>query len=253
MKFDRIKKAIIWIGFFLLLVVLITIRIREYKKDYLFQVRITRKLQAIEDKQDNVLRVLKNIQAPRQQAKRPQRPQEDPNKVYTIDLSGASIKGDSDAKVTIVEFSDVECPFSQRFHPIFMDALAAYPKGVKYVFKSFPLGYHKQAKLATKALLAAKEQNKYWEMLGLLFQNAKSLSEEKYKEFAKQLKLNVELFLKDLKNKDAEFEAIIQKDIELGGSVNVRGTPTFFINGKKTRARTLDAVKKEIDTILNAE
>ncbi|MDP8267060.1 MAG: thioredoxin domain-containing protein [Candidatus Aceula meridiana] len=256
MKVERIKRAIVWIGFFLLLLILITLRIREYKTNYLLQSRVVHKLQAIENKQDKILRALRNIKsapAPRQEAKRPQPPQEDLNKVYTIDLSGASVKGDPDAKVTIVEFSDIQCPFSGRFHPIFQEAIKAYPKGVKYVFKNFPLSFHKQAKPAAKALLAAKEQGKYWEMFGLLMQNGKQLSEERFKELAKQLNLNMDLFSRDLANKDAEFESIIQKDMELGSSVSVRGTPTFFINGKKTRARTVEEIKKEIDTILNAK
>jgi len=260
MKPERIKKAIVWIGFFLLLLILITLRMREYKTNYLFQSRMMKKLELIADEQKEIRKELimykegmMGALRQQQQAKRPQPPQEDPDKVYTIDLTGASIKGDPDAKVTIVEFSDIQCPYSQRFHPLFQEALESYPKGVRYVFKNFPLGFHKEAKPAAKALLAAKEQGKYWEMLNLLMQSGKQLGEEKYKELAKQLNLDMDLFSKDLNNKNDEFEAIIQKDMELGSSVNVRGTPTFFINGKKTRARSVDEIKKEIDSLLNAK
>ena len=87
-------------------------------------------------------------------------------------------------------------------------------------------------------------------MLELLFQNGKSLSDEKYQELAGELGLNMEKFNKDLKEKDAEYEAIIQKDFELGKTINVRGTPTFFLNGKITRSRDLESFKKEIEAIL---
>jgi len=160
------------------------------------------------------------------------------------------VRGNPDAKVTIVEFSEVQCPYSQRFHPVLSEVLAAYPKDIKLIFKHFPLNFHPNARPAAKAMLAAAEQGKYWEMLDLLFENGRDLSDEKYTEFAKQLGMDVEKFTKDLKEKDSQWEEMIEKDVALARSVNVRGTPTCFINGKLTRARTLEAFKQEIDALL---
>ncbi len=177
-------------------------------------------------------------------------PAPDLNKVHDIDIGKSHVKGQKNAKVTIVEFSDLECPFSARFHPVLEEVVKAYPKDVKVVFKNFPLGFHKNAKPAAKATMAAGEQGKYWEMVDIVLKNGKQLGSEKYEEFAKEIGLNVDKFKKDLASKDAEYEQIIKDDMGLASKVGVRGTPTFFLNGKLTRSRDLESYKKEIDEIL---
>ena len=180
-------------------------------------------------------------------------PPEDFSKVYKIDLGHSSLQGKKDAKVTIVEFSDFQCPFSQRFHPVVPEVLKAYPNDVNYVLKNFPLQFHQQARPAVKASLAAREQGKYWEMVEALFQSRGNLTEDNFKESAKQLGLNVEKFMKDYKEKDAEWEKIIQEDLSTGANAAVGGTPTFYINGKKTMARDLASFKQEVDKILKGD
>jgi len=123
----------------------------------------------------------------------------------------------------------------------------AYPNDVKLVIKNFPLPFHPNARPAAKAALAAGEQGKYFEMADALIANQQTLSEAKYLELAKQLGLNVKQFEKDLKEKDAKFEAVIAADMQLVDEVDVRGTPTFFINGKKTMARDVESFKAEIE------
>ncbi len=179
-------------------------------------------------------------------------PSEDFNKVYKIDAGNSLVQGTKEAKVTIVEFSDFQCPFSQRFHPIFMEVVKAYPSDVNYVFKNYPLGFHPQAKPAAKASLAAREQGKYWEMVEELFLSGKELSEDKFKELAGKLGLDVEKFMKDYKEKDAQWEKLLAEDFTLAQSVAVGGTPTFYINGKKTSARDVAGLKQEIETILKS-
>ena len=198
---------------------------------------------------------MKNFQAPSPKAaQQPSAvPSEDYSKVYTIDIAHSPIRGNPKAAVTIVEFVDFQCPFCQRFYPPVQEVLKAYPKEVNYILKNFPLSFHPQARPAAKAAFAAGEQGKYWEMVDLLLQNAASLSEEKFQELAQQLKLNVDKFLKDYKEKDAKWEELINKDMSLGGQVDVRGTPTFYINGRKTLARDLNAFKAEIEKIFNEE
>ena len=117
--------------------------------------------------------------------------------------------------------------------------------------KNFPLNFHPQARPAAKAAFAALEQGKYYEMADMILENARELNDAKYKEFAEKLGLDVAQFEKDLKEKDAAYEAMIQKDMELGDKVDVRGTPTFYLNNKKTMARSVETFKKEIDEILN--
>ncbi len=180
-------------------------------------------------------------------------PSEDPNKVYTIDVGSSSVLGNKDAKITIVEFSDFQCPYSQRFHPVVGEVLKSYPNDVNYVLKNYPLSFHPNARPAAKASLAAGEQGKYWEMTEALFQNGKELSEEKYKELAKDLGLDVDKFTKDLAGQDEKWEKLIAEDMATAGKADVRGTPTFFINGKKTHARDLAAFKVEVEEILKGK
>ena len=177
-------------------------------------------------------------------------PPEDFTKVYDIEVAHSIIIGKKDAPVTIVEFVDFECPFCAQFHPLMVEAARAYPEKVNYIIKNFPLNFHTNAKSAAKAAFAAGKQGKYSEMVDALLSNNKILSEEKYKEIAKSLGLNVRKFLNDYKKKDAEWEDYIQKDKALGDKIGVRGTPTFYINGRKTRARDVAGFKKEIDQIL---
>lgn|GEM_PF-687561 len=178
------------------------------------------------------------------------RPTEDFTKVYTIPVGKSPVLGAQDAAVTITGFLDLECPFSARFQPVIDQVLAAYPGQVKYMVKQFPLSFHKRAKPAAKFILAAGKQGKYWEMLGLILKDNKDLSDAKLDEMAKSLRLNLSQIKADLKANEAEWEKLIQEDFDLGSSVQVFGTPTYYINGRKTKARDLAAFKAEIDAIL---
>jgi len=176
------------------------------------------------------------------------RPVIDFNRAYKIPVGNSPIKGNKDAPVTIVEFSDYECPYCAALQPTLREVLKAYPKKVKLVFKNFPLSFHKQARNAAKAALAAGEQGKFWEMHDIIFKNYKRLSEEKFIEFARQLGLDMEKFVSDYKSN--KYDKQIQQDIKLGISVGVRGTPTLFINGKRMRGRSFSHFKEAIEEIL---
>lgn len=179
-------------------------------------------------------------------------PPEDYTTVHTIDIGTTPVNGKKDAPIMVVEFMDFQCPFCGRFHPPMVEAAKAFPGKVSYMIKNFPLPFHPNARPAAKAALAAGEQGKYFEMAELLVANQQSLSEDKYKEFAKQLGLNEKKFWDDYKNKDAQWEKTIKDDMALGGQVGVQGTPTYYINGKKTMARDVESYKKEFEAILNA-
>ena len=228
------------------------------------QARIDQRLSKIEEQQTKMLEIFDGAkkaaeryaqQPPQPAAAAPQAaaqmpPQEDLNRIYEIPIDQSPVRGKKDAPIIIVKFTDFQCPFCQRFYPPILDVLKAYPNDVKFVLKNFPLSFHPNAKPAAKSALAAGEQGKYWEMVDILLQPGQSLAEEDFKAAAKKIGLNVDKFMKDYKDKDVQWEAILQKDMDLGTRVDVMGTPTFYINGKKTMARDLNGFKTEIEQIL---
>ena len=122
--------------------------------------------------------------------------------------------------------------------------LEKFPLQVKLVFKSFPLRKHKYAKKAAVAAFAARRQGKFWEYHDLLFENIDTLSDQKFLEIARELGLDLERFEKDIN--DLKIVARINQDIRLGAHMGVRGTPTVFINGRVSRARTLEALEAAV-------
>lgn len=115
---------------------------------------------------------------------------------------------------------------------------------MKLVFKNYPLTKHTFAKKAAVAALAARKQGKFWEYHDLLFQNGDSLSDQKFLQIARELGLDLERFEKDIN--DLKIVARINQDIRLGAYMGVRGTPTVFINGNVSRARTLEALEAAV-------
>ena len=123
--------------------------------------------------------------------------------------------------------------------------LEKFPLQVKLVFKSFPLRKHKYAKKAAVAAFAARRQGKFWEYHDLLFENIDTLSDQKFLEIARELGLDLERFEKDIN--DLKIVARINQDIRLGAHMGVRGTPTVFINGRVSRARTLESLEAAVE------
>jgi len=178
---------------------------------------------------------------------------EDFNKVYTIEPGATPVWGKPGAPVLITMFTDFQCPYCAQFYESFKGVLNAYPDKVRFMLKNFPLPFHHNAVPAAKAALAAGVQGKYFEMADLLMKNGGQAAESKLKEYAKALGLDEKTLLKNLKDKDSEFEKQIREDMDLGGRCDIRGTPTFFLNGKKTQATDLNSWKAQIDKILKAK
>jgi protein-disulfide isomerase len=179
----------------------------------------------------------------------PARPQIDPAKVYNIPLANSPMRGPSDAKVTVVEFADYQCPFCGQAEGLVAQVLQDYPKDVRLVYKQFPLAtIHPQAMAAAKAALAAGRQGKYWEMHDLLFRNQRDLSPETLSQLAGSLQLDVMQFQKDMES--PEVLAQISREQQEGKSADVVGTPTIFVNGKRLMNRSLDGFRQMIDTSL---
>jgi protein-disulfide isomerase len=182
-----------------------------------------------------------------------QPPAEDLNKVYMLNVGATPVKGKKEAPVMITMFADFECPFCARFYEPMKEVLNAYPDKVKFMVKNFPLGFHQNAIPGAKAALAAGLQGKYFEMIDVLMKNKSDASEAKLKEYAQAIGLDEKKLLEDLKNKDAEFDKQIKEDMELGSRSDVRGTPTFFLNGKKANARDVNSWKAAIDAALGSK
>ena len=206
---------------------------------------ILAKLDSIEKGQKDVLAKVQAGPA------RPAAPQEDPNKVYTIPPGNSFAKGPATAAVTIVEFSDFQCPFCAQGADLVKQITDAYPNDVRFIFMNYPLPFHPQAMPAAKAAIAAGKQGKFFEMHDKLFQNQKSLSDEFYVKTAGELGLNVDQFKKDMAAPETQKQ--IQDEMAVAQTVDVRGTPTFFINGKKPQGRSFALYKQIIDDALKAK
>jgi protein-disulfide isomerase len=172
-------------------------------------------------------------QAAQQPSIPPVQPTQGPVRLDNVETDGDPQIGPNNAKVTIVEFSDFQCPYCQRFRNDTFDALfEAYGDDIRFVYRDFPLSsLHPQAQKAAEAAECANDQGKFWEMHDLLYENIAILSEDLYLELADELKLDTEQFADCLdSDKYADEVAADQQD---GASYGVSGTPTFFINGWK--------------------
>jgi len=120
-----------------------------------------------------------------------------------------------------------------------------YPEKVKVVFKNYPIRSHDYAEKAALAALAAERQGKFWEFHDRLFADYKNLGDEKVREIARELNLDMEKFESDWN--DPRLAARIQKDTRQGSKAGVRGTPTVFINGRRLKQRSLQGFTKIIE------
>lgn len=201
------------------------------------QKQILARLDRIEESQKNLAKAA--------QQPAPQRPAVDMNQVYNLPIGSSPVKGKKDARVTVVVFSDYQCPYCSKLEPTLNQVMAAYPNDVKMVFKDFPLSFHQHAKNAAKAARAAGEQGKFWEMHDMIFENYNQLNDNIYKELAAKLQLNEAKFLADFNSN--KYDNLIQQDITLGQNSGVGGTPTLFMNGKRMQGRSFDDFKTLIE------
>lgn len=185
----------------------------------------------------------KSIEVFLEQPKRP---------VFNVDASGSPFMGGASAKVTVVEFSDFQCPFCAKGADIMNQLKKAYGDKVKIVFKQFPLPFHKDAKLAAQAALCAHEQKKdsFWKLHDLMFADQSKLKLEDL--VAKGVKAGVDgEKLKDCLSKN-KYLAQVEKEIQQGQTLGVKSTPTFFVNGMIVNgAQPIEVFKELIDSEMN--
>jgi len=155
--------------------------------------------------------------------------------VHNIDVKDSPFEGPANAPVTLTLFTDFECPYCSKMPPLIEQVMKNNPKNLKVVFKNNPLNFHKMARPAAYAALAAQEQGKFWEFHDLLF-TTKKLSLESIDKIATDLKLDMDKFKADMKS--PETLAKVEKDLKDGKKAGVTGTPTVFINGRRPQQRS---------------
>jgi len=170
---------------------------------------------------------------------------DDPVPIPTL---GAPSTGPANAKVTLVEFSDFQCPYCSKAVVQIAATLKAYPNDVRLIFKQYPLDSHPQAMISAQASLAAQAQGKFWQLHDLMFANRTKLSRENIVRWAKDLGMDLNRFMNDMESADTK--KTVLKDQADGDKAGVEGTPTFFINGQRYNG---DLAPESIKTVIDAE
>ena len=174
-------------------------------------------------------------------------------KAPTVEVAtaGRPERGGAKATVTIVEFSDYQCPFCKRGEDSAQKVFETYGDKVRIVFRDYPLPFHDRARPAAEAANCANAQSKFWEYNKKLFANQGALSDDNLKAYAKDLGLDTAKFDECYAKKP--FSAAIDKDLADGVAAGVNGTPAFFINGRSlSGAQPFEKFKEIIDEELAA-
>lgn len=166
--------------------------------------------------------------------------------IEEINTAGSPFKGPENAPVTIVEFSDFQCPYCSKVPSLLEKILKKNPDTVKLVFKNYPLSFHKYAKGAAVAAMCAAAQGKFWEFHDYLFKHQAKLSKMDFNRVAEKLGLDMKKF----KEVRAAAEKQVEKDMRDGELIGVSGTPSLYINGKKVKRRREKVIQKMIDEAL---
>jgi len=171
--------------------------------------------------------------------------------IQSVSADDDPARGEVNAPVTIVEFTDFQCPACAAMHPVLEEALKSYGDKVRLVVRDFPLSQHENARKAAEAANAANAQGKFFEYAALLFKNQKALDVPSLKKYASDLGLNRARF--DAALDRGVYVAEVMKDIEDGEIYGVGSTPTIFINGVQLRTLSVEALREAIDrAIANA-
>jgi protein-disulfide isomerase len=172
---------------------------------------------------------------------------------YDVESEGSYAIGPEDAPITIIEFSDYQCPFCRRWHQeVYQPLLAAYPGKIRLVYRHLPLtSIHPDAFPAAEAVMCAGEQNAYWQYHEKLFAS-ELLGAEVYNQYAQELGLDMTTFEACLTNH--KYQQAIQADSDFAVNLGIRSTPTFFVNGLAiVGAQPLEVFKQVIDKELAGE
>ena len=169
--------------------------------------------------------------------------------VQNISVDDDPSQGAVTAPVTIVMFTDFQCPACSATHPVLKKVMAEYPGKIRFVVRDFPLeSIHENAFRAALAAGAANAQGKFFEYTEILYKNQSALDNESLKKYAAQIGLNVQQFELDLNSEKTAAE--VRKDIAEGESYGINSTPTIYVNGVSVRILSVDGFRKAIDRAL---
>ncbi len=189
------------------------------------------------------------LAAPGPPSRPPRRNRPDDTKQYDVDLGDAPIKGPESAPVTIVEWSDFQCPFCKRVTPTLAQIEKEYGDKVRFAFKHLPLSIHAQAPQAHAAAEAAHRQGRFWEMHDRIFANQRDLSVATLEGYAREIGLDMEQYRRDVQSPDVKKK--VDADLQQASKLGVSGTPAFFINGRfLSGAQPFAKFKQKIDEVL---
>ena len=160
-------------------------------------------------------------------------------------------KGNPNASVTVVEFTDYQCPSCAAAQPAVERLIKEYGDRVRFVVRDFPLQMHPDARKAAEAAEAAREQGKYWDFTSIMFRNQSALKPEQLKQYAQVLGLDRAKF--DSALETGRFADKVDRDMLDGQKLGISGTPSFFVNGRRTRDITYEALKAAIDDALKSQ
>ncbi|MBC76338.1 MAG: hypothetical protein CME64_10015 [Halobacteriovoraceae bacterium] len=167
---------------------------------------------------------------------------------FDVEVGKAPVAGPESAPITIVEFSDFQCPYCSKAAETINKVKKDYGSKVRVVFKQYPLPFHSQAKMAANAALCAWEQKpeNFWKMHDKLFADQSKLGKEGLQATAKSVGVDMEKFNTCLDG--GKYMSMIEKDIQQGKDLGVKSTPTFFVNGKLLQgAQPYETFKELID------
>ena len=170
---------------------------------------------------------------------------EPPQPVQNISVDDDPARGPANAPVTIVEFTDFQCPACAAMHPVLEEVLKSYGDKVHFVVRDFPLAQHLNARKAAEAADAANEQGKFFEYIATLFQHQSALDIPSLKKYASDLGLNRTKF--DAALDRGLFAAEVDHDVQDGEMYGVGSTPTIFVNGVQLRTLSADGLREAID------
>ncbi len=171
------------------------------------------------------------------------------DEAVAIPVAGSPVKGPADAQITLVEFSDFQCPYCAKAIKQLDAVLHAYPSQVRLIFKQYPLDSHGQALLAAQAAIAANQQGKFWEMHDAMFANRTNLARPALMALAGHAGLDMKRFAADLDSQATQ--KAVEHDRADGDKAGVEGTPTVFIDGQRYNGSlALEPMKSVIDAEL---
>lgn len=181
-------------------------------------------------------------------------PQPPPVKQLELKLSdvvvpGRPEKGNPDADVVIVEFSDLQCGSCRRGNEVLEQLLLRYEGKLRVVYRHYPLETHDRAYMYALAAEAAHRQGKFWEMQNLIF-NEQNANEKRVEEFARSLGLNLEQFRKEMKSR--EVSAVVADDVSTGRRLRVHSTPTYilFVGDKGQLIQGYTSLSNEVQKVM---